>query len=426
MASINGKCREYRLDNGLFVALQNTRTRTAAIKLRVNYGYAHEKNGEEGLAHFVEHCIITAGSSKYDPKTADMIRSSFGYGQFDATTFIDKTVFSGTILASDLISFIDYISDSVLNPRFDQEMVDGERNRVLREIYDKKSEPGYLLSIEFAKSFYRGHPRGIFGLGKEEIIINVGVENLRRFHSKGYCPNNMELIVVGELPKNIETIVENHFGIFPVGNDSKRFFPRLKPLTEKTVLHMPMPGALNTDNIDESSATVSLSFIGPVDGDDDEFAMRAVNRILAGDINSLLYQNIGLKKGLAYQVGANMVGKYNVGECWIYAKVPARRIDEAIEGIFEVIEIMKTRMVNDDVLKSTKKRLIYNIAKALESNEGRMSLIELKLDEGLTPKLLLERCNTITPKRIIDVANKYLPNKETGKYVLSISDPFKR
>ena len=125
MASINGKCREYRLDNGLFVALQNTRTRTAAIKLRVNYGYAHEKNGEEGLAHFVEHCIITAGSSKYDPKTADMIRSSFGYGQFDATTFIDKTVFSGTILASDLISFIDYISDSVLNPRFDQEMVDG-------------------------------------------------------------------------------------------------------------------------------------------------------------------------------------------------------------------------------------------------------------------------------------------------------------
>jgi len=37
---------EYKLDNGLVVALQNTPTKTVAVKLRVNYGSSYEKNGK--------------------------------------------------------------------------------------------------------------------------------------------------------------------------------------------------------------------------------------------------------------------------------------------------------------------------------------------------------------------------------------------
>ena len=38
MAVLNGKFREYKLDNGLYVALQETPTETVAGRLRVNYG----------------------------------------------------------------------------------------------------------------------------------------------------------------------------------------------------------------------------------------------------------------------------------------------------------------------------------------------------------------------------------------------------
>ena len=47
MTIINGGYREYRLDNGLLVALQSTPTETVAAELRINYGPSHEKEGEE-------------------------------------------------------------------------------------------------------------------------------------------------------------------------------------------------------------------------------------------------------------------------------------------------------------------------------------------------------------------------------------------
>ena len=70
--------RKYRLENGLVVALQDTSTQTVSTKLIVNQGSSHEKEGEEGLAHFLEHCLVTGGSQKYDPISADKINGSFG------------------------------------------------------------------------------------------------------------------------------------------------------------------------------------------------------------------------------------------------------------------------------------------------------------------------------------------------------------
>ena len=65
----------------------------------------------------------------------------------------------------------------------------------------------------------------------------------------------------------------------------------------------------------------------------------------------------------------------------------------------------------------------YGLAKQFESNEGHVSAIEGKLDSGLTPELITKGYNEVTPKRIMEVANKYLPDREDGKYLLYIRNP---
>src|SRR3989344_4341028 len=157
MAIINGGYKEYKLINGLVVALQNTPTQTVVTKLRVNYGSSHEKEGEEGLAHFLEHCLVTGGSQKYDPISADKINGSFGYS--NAFTNIGRTFFEGQMLAEDLGKWLEYISEHIFRPRFDLERVNSERMRVLREISDSKSSPTHLDSQEYNAVFYRGHPK---------------------------------------------------------------------------------------------------------------------------------------------------------------------------------------------------------------------------------------------------------------------------
>ncbi len=424
MAIINGKYREYRLANCLVVALQNTPTQTAAVKLRVNYGSSHEREGEEGLAHFLEHCIVTGGSSKYDPLIADSIRGSFGYS--NAFTNIGRTNYVGQILSEDLDTWLNYTSDHVFNPRFDKERVNGERERVLREISDKKSNPTYLASKEFNDIFYRGHPKGIFNLGKEEVVRDATQEVIKTFHSRGYHPNNMDLIIVGGLPANIEELVSYYLGNISTGPNTRREFPEIKPLSGKTVLYRPAPEILNVDNPNESSAQITLHYLGPISGHEDESAVRTMNQILGGDTNSLLFQNLGLKKGLAYHAGASYNGDYNCGELGIDASVPARRIDEAVDAIFEEIKRMKTEKVSDKSVDRIKRMAKYNLAKTFESNEGHIGAIELKLDEGLTPESFSEGYDRVTADSVIGVANKYLPDREKGNYVLYIRDPLKR
>jgi len=424
MTIINGKYREYKLDNGLVVALQNTPTQTIAGRLRVNFGSSHEREGEEGMAHFLEHCLVTGGSKKYDPLTADNIRGSFGYS--NASTNIESTFFMGQMLTEDLGTWLDYVSDHTLKPRFDQERIDGERERVLREISDAKSNPIYLANQEFSAVFYRGHPKGKFTLGKEEVVKGADSRKIRGFHSRGFHPNNMDLIIVGGLPENIEELVNKYFGAMPRGENTRKNFPEIKPLPGKKVIHRYAPERYNADNPEESSAQLVLTSICPAEPHPDEYALRTMSQILGGDTNSFLFQNMGLKKGLAYNVRTSYNGDYNCGELNINANVSANRINEAVDTLFGEIERIKTQRVPDKTVDRIKRSAKYNIAKAFESNEGHISAIEMKLDEGFTPESHIENYNNVTPERVLEVANKYLPDQKKGDYVLYVGDPLKK
>lgn len=424
MGIINGNYRKYELDNGLVIALQNTPTQTVAGKLRVNFGSSHEREGEGGMAHFLEHCLVTGGSQKYDPLTADDIRGSFGYS--NAYTNLEKTFFIGQMLTENLETWLDYISDHTLRPRFDQERVNGERGRVLSEISDTKSNPKYLANQEFGAILYRGHPKGRFNLGKEEVIKNANIQKIREFHSRGFHPNNMDIIITGGLPENIEEIVEKYFRSMPRGENTRKDFPKIKPLQGKTIIHRSAPERYNADNPEESSAQILLASICPAESHPDEYALRTMSQILGGGSTSFLFQNMGLKKGLAYNISTSYNGDYNCGEWNANASVPANRINEAVDTLFGEIERIKTQKVPDKTIDRIKRSAKYNIAKTFESNEGHISAIEKKLDEGLTPESYMEGYNGVTPERVLEVANKYLPNQKKGDYVLYIRDPLKK
>lgn len=424
MTVINGGYKQYELDNGLVVALQNTPTQTVAGKLRVNFGSSHEKSGEEGMAHFLEHCLVTGGSKKYDPVTADEIRDSFGFS--NAATNIGRTFFWGNMLTEDLDSWLSYVSDHTLNPRFDKERVNGERERVLREISDSKSNSTYLANQEFNDVFYRGHPKGMPTLGKEKVVKNANLTQIADFHSRGFHPNNMDIILVGGLPDSIEEAVHQYFGTMPRGNNTRKDFPEIKPFIGQKIIHRTATERYNADNPQESSAQLLLASTFPSEPHPDEYAIKTMSTILGGGTNSFLFQNMGLKKGLAYNVNTSYTGYYNCGEWNANANVPANRIDEAVDTLFEEIERIKTYRVSEATVNRIKRNAKYNLAKTFESNEGHISAIEGKLDSRLTPESYMEGWNQVTPERVQEVANKYLPNKTKGNYVLYIGDPLKR
>lgn len=421
MTIINGGYKEYKLNNGLVVALQNTPTQTIAAKLRINYGASYEREGEEGMAHFLEHCLVTGGSKKYDPIQSDELRGSFGYS--NAFTNIGRTFFVGEMLSEDFEKWLDFASQHTLYPRFEQDRVNGERERVLREISDAKSSPTYEASKEFNRLFYRNHPKGKFVLGSEEVVRTADIRKIRGFHSRGFYPNNMDLILVGGLPENIEYLIEQYFGHQSAGKNTRRTFPPLLTLPDKIVINKSAKERLNSEKPEESSAQIYLFHTAPNETHQDKCAIRTMYQILGGDTNSRLFQELGLKKGLAYNVGSTYNGDYNAGEFGINANVPATRIEEAVSAIFSEIQKLKTQRVDDKHIERTKKVARYNLAKIFDSNGGHISAIEAKLDDGFTPETYLQGYNDVTADKVLEVSNKYLPDRETGKYILFVRNP---
>jgi zinc protease len=426
MATINGNYREFRLDNGLFVALQETPTQTVSGRLRVWHGALNEEKGEEGIAHFLEHTLMTGGSQKYDPERADEIRGTFG--SFNAFTGLERTFFPVDMLAEDSQLFLKYVSDAAFNPRFATSKVEEERQRVLRETADAKSNPGFKDSKAYGEAFFgKNSPHTYFILGNEAVVDSASVDTLKGFHERGYHPNSMDLILVGALPKNIEDLVQQNFGQFPSGNGKKVEFPRNPQLYGATVLHTSAPELYNHENPEQSSAQLSISLVAPTETDEDSYAVNMLVNILGGDANSRLFQSVSQRKGLAYGVGAQYDDSNNKGGIYIGGSVHSVRANEAVDAIFEEMAKLRTDLVSQDSLERLKRNSRYNIAKTFETNAGHVNAIELRMDKGLTPEYHLERMEAVTPEKIREAAVKYLPqNRTDGKYVLSLRDSLKK
>ena len=425
MGDLNADYRELRLDNGLVVALQNTPTSTINGRLRVHHGGLHEREGEEGLAHFLEHTIMMAGGKKFTPKVAKEIMGTFGH--INATTSSHETCFPVGMIAEDLELYLDFISDIAFNPRLDSDKVNQEREIVLRETADARSIPTFQDNKDFMDALYgEDSPHAYFVLGKEEVVDKATPHDLREFHQRGYSPNNMDLILVGALPENVDELVIRYFSDKSRGPGQKFNFPINPALKRKTILHRHAPEILNHQHPDQSSAGLSIGFVGPTQDAEDSYATSRLTDILGGDANSRLFKKVREEMGLAYGIGSSYLAGNNMGSVNISGSVQSTRANEAIDAIFTEMEHLKNNLVDKEELDRIKRNHIYGLLKYFESNDGHANGIEIKWDKGLTPELHLKKMNAVTPEMVREAARKYFPeNRDDGKYVLLLRDPLK-
>ncbi|MDO8508248.1 MAG: pitrilysin family protein [Nanoarchaeota archaeon] len=423
--------REYTLENGLLVALQKTPLQiktpkqTITGQLRFHHGSVHENPGEEGIAHFLEHNVTNGGSKKYSPEDIKKIRARFPI--YNAGTSNSETMYTAGIFQEDLELFLDFFSNITFNPRLDNNIMELERQKVLREISDKKGRPDFRDRQILHESFFRNEFHGYFELGKEEVISNANEEILRRFHSRGYSPNNADLILVGALPKYVENLIEEYFSNIPIGLGKKFNFPQVNPLEKKVIIHSLAQDLQNKDNLEESNAEISVVFVVPHLRQKLYYPTALINSILRSGINSRLYKSINEKAGLACKIGNDYNGAENVGTMHISGHIHAKKKEPFLDILFKVLKNFRDNLIDYEELKTAKMRLRDKFARNLENNESLLDdVIQLKLDYNITIEDYFSNIARITRKDIREVAQKYFPNgREDENYVLLIRDPLK-
>lgn len=161
--------------------------------------------------------------------------------------------------------------------------------------------------------------------------------------------------------------------------------------------------------------------------DPDNLTFNMLTSIFGENPASRLFQSVSQRKGLAYNIGAQHEFNNNIGALYIYGNVQSKNANEAIDAIFEEMNLLKNELVPTEELDALKKQNKYDFAKHFESNQGHLSSIQLNINYGITPEHTLKKLNEVTPEAIREAARKYFPtDRATGNYVLSLRDPLKK
>lgn len=247
-----------KLKNGMTYYIRENKKPEKKVEFRlvVNAGSINEDDDQQGLAHFMEHMNFNGTKHFPENKLVDALQSlGIKFGQhLNAYTSFDETVYMLPVpldKPENLDKGLLVIEDWAFNALLTDKQIDKERGVVLEELRiglgaDKKMLDRYLPKVAYKSKYAERLP-----IGKKEILENFEYEALRRFRNDWYRPDNMAIIVVGDIDaKEIEAKIIKNFSKYKnPKNPKKRVEYELPNHTETLIAVESEPDATFT-NVD--------------------------------------------------------------------------------------------------------------------------------------------------------------------------------
>ena len=208
-----------RLPNGLRYALQHNETPKdgIAMRLRIGSGSLQERDGEEGLAHFLEHMAFRGSAKVADGEVVHMLqRQGLAFGpDTNAFTAHDQTVYhfnfpraDAAALETGLLLFREVAEHLKLDPQ----LIEQEKGVVLSEERASDVPARRAQKTEVAQSLAGTLVPQRWPIGRTKSIEAATAEKLRRYYAANYRPDNATLVIVGNIDVDaVERLVKAQF-----------------------------------------------------------------------------------------------------------------------------------------------------------------------------------------------------------------------
>ena len=190
-----------------FVLVEDKNSPLISIDIWCKAGISFEREGKEGVAHFLEHMIFK-GSNKLKPGEFDYRIESLG-GTSNASTGYDDAHYYVLIPPDKFKESISLLTNLVLNPEININEFELEKSVVLEEIKQQNDQPEEVLYNYFLKRVWQNHFYGKQILGREEDINKIRIDDLIKFHEERYLNDNICISLAGNLPENTIKILED-------------------------------------------------------------------------------------------------------------------------------------------------------------------------------------------------------------------------
>ena len=191
--------RSVTLENGLeIIVWPDHDIPNVALYYFVRAGGRNEYPGITGLSHFFEHMMFN-GTEDLEPGEFDRIMEAAG-GQNNAYTSNDITVYQDWFPRSALETVFEIEAERLQNLEFDAEAIESERGVISSERRTTVDNNNINRLLEQVRATaYVAHPYQFPVIGWPSDIESWTQEDLENFHRTYYAPNNITMVVTGDV-----------------------------------------------------------------------------------------------------------------------------------------------------------------------------------------------------------------------------------
>lgn len=459
------RTRFYTLPNGLTVILCENRLEPRIMALfATRAGSKHDPADNTGLAHYLEHMLFKGtdrfGSLDYAKEKIELDRIEALYERYNKTTDpvarkaiyrqIDSvsSIAAQYAIANEYDKMMNAIGSNMTNAftsfenttymenipsnnleRFLQVQDERFRNPVLRlfhteleAVYEEKNisldDGGDKVFEAMFASLFKKHPYGTqTTIGTVEHLKNPSLKAIREYYYKYYVPNNMALILAGDLnPDEAIVLVDKYLGDW----ESRPVPPfRFEPEDPRAGVE-----EITVRSPDEES--VAIGYRMPSALSKEAVTADLVSSILYNGSSGLIDKNLVKQQKVLEAYGFNyLLQDYGI---FYFGGRPleGQTLQQVRDLILGEIENLKKGNFDEDLIPATVNNLKVN---RIREQERAMNMAFTLHEQYVVGKPWaeylagVEAMSRITKADIVAFANKWFGNNYTVVYKLSEEDP---
>ncbi|MCA9306707.1 MAG: insulinase family protein [Phycisphaerales bacterium] len=209
-----GNADRFTLDNGMRVILRPIDgAQSTALVTLFTIGERHDPAGASGMAHMMEHLLVTAAAGNIPARTAEVWFTTYAppLGGANAQTGEDYTVLATVFPNEHLESELDDLAARLEGLTITQSDLDRELPRLELELSNMFGGIPHLASMNLAREAIRPSGEGFRKGGLIDQLRAVTVDQAQRFADAYYKPRNALVVIAGGFDADqTRALIEQH------------------------------------------------------------------------------------------------------------------------------------------------------------------------------------------------------------------------
>ncbi|GKV67847.1 peptidase M16 [Sporosarcina sp. NCCP-2716] len=389
------------LQNGVrLVSEPMEHARSVSLGIWVKAGSASERQGEEGIAHFIEHMLFKGTESR----SAKQIAQQFDLygGDINAFTTKETTCYYATVLADKAAEAAEILADMLLNSVLSETEMEKEKTVILDELASVEDSPEDDADEQLWKLMYPEHPIGRPIGGTAASIRAFTRDRLLGFMDRYYTPGRIIVSVAGCFQPALLEELGRLFGTFRKDGTSMEE-EEYRPARFRS-------GTIRKEK-DIEQTHLFLGYPGLATDDPEIYTLALLDSIAGGTMSSRLFQQVREEEGLAYSVYSYYAAHEAEG-AFVIGSAAAPENERALtSAVLDVIRDIAQSGVTAEELHYAKEQMRGSFLIGLETAEARMHRNgnnELLLQRHRTEAEVLALVRAVTVNDVTRMAGRLL------------------